>query len=280
MMKGSCIFMLKSAIYCNAFIVLILSIFFLIKIISPKRHLIKMRKLVRIYLIYNFISFCFCCSEIVDIGWDVVFLIPVSIIAFILNIVSICCINKALKQTEHTNCDRRSIKTQIIVILLPVILFVVPYLYELYIINNCDYLLHYNYQNAMIDSNDTYLAIIDHKPVSVTLQTNLFDRAGVVIKESRYDIEYTYDDIEISERDSSYDKIIIENEDVKKIALDARERCSSADEASIYCFSDGKYSIITLDSQGTILGEFFYYKDTFVQKIDTHGDLDSITCYE
>lgn len=278
--KGSCVVMLKSAIYCNVFIVLIMSMFFRIRIINKKSDLKIVRKLVTVYLIYNFISFCFCCSEIVDIGWDAVFLIPVSILSFIVNIMSISRINKELKNNDDVNYGNSSVKKYIVHLMIPVIVFVIPYAYEMYIINNCSYLLKYNYQSGMIDSEDTYIAIVHNKPVTITLQKNLFNREGVVIQESRYDIEYTYDDIEISQRDSGHDKITIENEDVKKIALDARERSSSADEASIHCLSDGKYSIITLDSYGAVLGEYFYYNDTFIRKIHTHGDLESIICYE
>ena len=100
-------------------------------------------------------------------------------------------------------------------------------MYELYVINNCNYLLKYNYQNGIIQSDDTYIAIINNKPVTITLQKNLFNRKGFSAKKLNYNIIYT-NGVEISTRDSSYNKIIVENEDIKKIALDAKERCPSA----------------------------------------------------
>lgn len=82
--------MLKSAIYCNVFILLIMSIFFLTRIFMKNSDLKKLRKLIIIYIIFNFISFYLCGSEIVDIGWDFIFLFPISIMSFIIHIVSIC----------------------------------------------------------------------------------------------------------------------------------------------------------------------------------------------
>ena len=89
--------MLKSAIYCNVFILLIMSIFFITKIFKKNSDLKNIRKLIIIYIIFNFISFYLCNSEIVDTGWDLIFLLPISIISFVIHIVSICCINKKIK---------------------------------------------------------------------------------------------------------------------------------------------------------------------------------------
>lgn len=55
-------------------------------------------------------------------------------------------------------------------------------MYELYVINNCNYLLKYNYQTGIIQSDDTYIAIINNKPVTITLQKNLFNRKGFSAK--------------------------------------------------------------------------------------------------
>ena len=274
--------MLKSAIYCNVFILLIMSIFFMTKIFKKNSDLKNIRKLIIIYIIFNFISFYLCNSEIVDTGWDLIFLLPISIISFVIHIVSICCINKKIKKLDNTDCNSFSIKKYIIISIIPVIVFIIPYIYELYVINNCNYLLKYNYQNGIIQSDDTYIAIINNKPVSITLQKNLFNRKGLSTNELNYNIIYT-NGIEISTRDSKYNKIIIENEDIKKIALDAKERCPSARGAYIDYFSEGKIAIIVLMSEethGTQLGEYFYYDSTYIKSINTHGSLESITYYK
>ena len=72
-------------------------------------------------------------------------------------------------------------------------------------------------------------------------------------------------------------------EDIKKIALDAKERCPSARGAYIDYFSEGKIAIIVLMSEethGTQLGEYFYYDNTYIKSINTHGSLESITYYK
>lgn len=139
--------------------------------------------------------------------------------------------------------------------------------------------MKYNYQDGIVQSDDTYIAIINNKPVSITLQKNLFNRKGLSTNELNYNIIYT-NNIEISTENSKFEKIIIENEDIKKIALDAKERCPSAKGADIDYFSEGKYAIIALTSERTLLGEYFYYNNTYIKNINTHGSLDSITYYK
>ena len=254
----------------------------MVKIFKKKSDLIKIRKLIIIYIIFNFISFRLCNSEIVDTGWDLMFLLPISIITFIIHIVSICCINKKIKKLNNTDCNSLNVKKYTIVSIIPIIVFIIPYIYELYVINNCNYLLKYNYQNGIIQSDDTYIAIINNKPVTITLQKNLFNRKGFSAKELNYDITYT-NGVEISTRDSSYNKMTIENEDIRKIALDAKERCPSARRASIDYFPEGNYAIIALTSEetcGSQLGEYFYYDNTYIQNINTYGSLESITYYK
>ena len=101
----------------------------------------------------------------------------------------------------------------IFLIVIPVIILIIPYIYELYLINNCNFLLEYNYQNGIIQSDNTY--IVNNKPVTITLQRNLFNRKGLSTEKLNYNVKYT-NDIEISEKDSNY-------EDIKKIALDAKK---------------------------------------------------------
>lgn len=133
----------------------------------------------------------------------------------IIHIVSICCINRKIKKSNNTDYNILSIKKYIILSIIPVIVFIIPYVYELYVINNCNYLLKYNYQTGIIQSDDTYIAIINNKLVTITLQKNLFNRKGFSAKKLNYNIIYT-NGVEISTRDSSYNKIIVENEDIKK----------------------------------------------------------------
>ena len=219
-------------------------------------------------------------NEIVEIDWDVFYLIPMSIVSLILDIISICRINK-LQKNKKIVSNNQSIK-YIVIMVIPAVLFLFTYTFELYIINKCEYLLKYNYQNGIIISEDTYIAIINGKTTSVTLQKNIFDRKGVSTSKLNYDIAYT-NGIELSTRDSRYNKIIIDNKDIEKIAMDAKERCPSAKGASIDYFSEGKYAIIELTSEeksGTLLGEYLYHNGKYVEKIRTGGSLEEVIYYK
>lgn len=271
--------MLKTALYSNVFLLLIMSIFFLTRVFKKNNDFKNLRKIIIIYIIFNLISCCLCISNIVDVSMDFMFLLPISIISFVIYIISICFINKKVKkQKNHNNFDIKSI----ILIIIPLIVFMLPYIYELYVINNCNYLLKYNYQNGIIESENTYIAIINNKPVTVTLQKNLFKRKGNETNNLYYHITYN-DDVEITMKDSKYKDITVEDENIKKIALNAKEKNPSAKGGSLYYFSEGKYTIIELTSEnayGEVLGEFFYYDGTYIKDIHTHGDLKSVIYYK
>lgn len=272
--------MFKVAIYCNTFFFFIMSIIFLIKVFSKKSDLKKLRKLVIVYFLLNIINLC--ASEMTDIGWDIVKLFPFFAISFVIHIVIFCFIKKKIKQRDDNDYKSISIKKLIILTVIPIIILLVPFIYELYILNNCEYMLRYNYQEAFINSEDTYIAIINNKPVKVTLQTDIWDREGISTNNLDYGIVYA-NDIEITKPDYEYNKITVEDEDIKKIALDALERCQSAKGASVNYFTEGKYAIISLmdeETYGTILGEYFYYDGVYVKSINTHGELEEVTYYK
>lgn len=273
--------MLKNAIYINVFLLFVMSIYFIIVSNKNNNKLRNLKKLIIVYIIYTFISMDICySSEIVEIDWDVFYLIPISIVSLIIDIISICRINKLQKNKKIVN-NNQSIK-YIVIMVIPAVLFIFTYTFELYIINKCEYLLKYNYQNGIVISEDTYIAIINGKTTSVTLHYNIFDRKGVSTSELNYDIAYT-NGIELSTRDSRYNKIIIENKDIEKIAMDAKERCPSAKGASIDYFSEGKYAIIELTSEersGTLLGEYLYHNGKYVEKIRTGGSLEEVIYYK
>ena len=95
--------MLKGAIYLNVFLFLIMAIYFLIYIVKENTDLKKIKRLIIIYIIFNFISLYLCNIEIVDIGWDLLFLNPMSIMAFVLYIISIFSINKQIRNKNSIN---------------------------------------------------------------------------------------------------------------------------------------------------------------------------------
>ena len=272
--------MLKIAIYINAFLLFVMSIYFIIVSNKNNNKLRNLKKLIIVYIIYTFISMYICYSnEIVEIDWDVFYLIPISIVSLIIDIISICRINK-LQKNKKIVSNNQSIK-YIIIMVIPVVLFIFTYTFELFIINKCEYLLKYNYQNGIVISEDTYIAIINGKPLSITLQKNPFDRRGKIYDGEDYNIIYS-DTIEISTINSNYEKEIIDNRKIEKIALNAKEKNKAAMSALIYYLPDGEYAIIDLLSgkgSGTVLGEYFYHNGEYVKKINTTGSIDSVIHY-
>lgn len=270
--------MFRTAIYCNVFLLFIMSIYFLVKVFSEESDLKNIRKLVIIYFILNIINgYTF---RLTDIGWDGIKLFLVSAISFIIHIVAFCVIRKKLKQRLDNDFSPMTLKKFIVITLIPIIILVVPLAYELYIIKNCEYIITYNYQEAWINSEDTYIAIMNNEPVTVTLRKDILDREGRITREIYYDVVYNND---IKVKEGGYGGNIVENEDIKKIALDALEKCPSAKGATVNYFPEGKYAIIRLrdgEESGTVLGEYFYYENVYVQSISTHGDLDEIIYYE
>ena len=272
--------MLKSAIYTNVFILFVIAVVFIIKVFKGEINEKRLKPVIIICVLVNFINLYM--MKYVDAGLDGIVLGPISLVIFIIDIVSFCHLSKILKNGDDNNSKNLSIKKYVILCIIPIVIILFPFVYELYVINNCSYLLHYNYQEGFIRSDDTYIAVINNKPVKITLQENLFNRNGITVTETNYEVVYS-DDIIITTYDSSYNKILAENMDIKKIALDAKKKCPLAKGADIMYLPENKYAIIELteeETHGTILGEYFYYQGRYIRKVQTHGSLKSIIYYD
>lgn len=104
-------------------------------------------------------------DSIVETGWKVILLVPIALVTVILLLISFirnCIMRKNL-------VDKPSMVMTIGVLAVPILLFVATYIYELNQLKHCDYLVHFNYQNGIVQSDHTYIAIRDHKAVPVTL---------------------------------------------------------------------------------------------------------------
>ncbi len=266
--------MLRKIIYFNIIYLLIISIYLLV-VSKNKKNIKKRKEVLIVFIIYNIFSIIICNSEIVELDWMVFLTNTISIISLIINIIALYITNKII-DNQKTVKKRKSLLFLILEII-PIILFVFSYSYELYIINNCDYLLKYNYQSGMISSEDIYIAVIKNKPVTVTLEKNIFDRKGKESKVERYEVIYN-DEVEISTKDSNSDNKIIKN-----IALDSKKKCKDAKSAIISFLPEGEYAIVELlsdEGSGTLLGEYFYQNGKYVKSIMINGDLESVIYYE
>ena len=279
--------MLKFAMYFNVFLLFVMSIIFLIRIFVKKDGYEELRQIIILYIAYDILSFNLCSFNIVEVGLDLLFIFPIFLLSLIMLVIGLFCVSGKNNRTINFNSDNYNSYTQaskkcIIVYVLPFLVFIIPYIYELYIINNCDYLLYYNSQSGIIVSEDSYIAVINHRPLSVTLQKNLFNREGKFIELSTYDIRYN-DDIQITYRDYKHDKVEIKDEKIRKVALDVKERCKSAQSMELSYFSNRKYAIATALSDtygGTVLDEFLYYNNRYIQRIKAYGGLESVTYYK
>lgn len=261
--------MLKVIIYFNVLLLFLMSFFFL-KVINNSKELKRIKNLIIVYIIYDLLSITICYGDLVQIGWNFFLVIPISLLSLIIYIIDIVLIQKKITKRDKSN-KKISVK-YIVIMILPIVLFLIPYSFELYVINKCDFLLKYNYQNGIIQSDDSYLAIINNKPVEITLQKNLFNRQGKAVNINHYVIVYS--DINNQQFNNSM---------IKKIALDAKEKSKDAKSATIDYIPDGKYAIVTLLSSkngGSILGEYFYSNGKYIKDVVTHGSLDSITYYK
>lgn len=280
------LFMLKFAMYFNVFLLFVMSIFFLVKICGKKEEYEKLKPVIILYIMYDILSFGLCFSNIVEVDWDLLFIIPIFLLSLIMLVIGFSCVNRKNNKVINFNSDNYNVynssdsvsKKYIIMCILPALIFIIPYIYELYILNSCDYLLYYNYQAGIVVSDDSYIAIVNNKPKLVTLQKNLFNRKGKFIRFSTYSIHYG-DDIQITTNDYKYDEIEIEDEEIKKIALDMKNRCKSVRSMQLTYFSNRKYAIVSVLS-GIDGGEFLYYNNRYVQHVKVYGGLESIIYYK
>lgn len=303
--------MLKTAMYLNVFLILGLSIAALVLTFRKKSDLKKIALLTMVFTTLNFYSFCLLGMEIVDTGWDIIVLGPVSLVTLIINIVTtvlsfvkmikagrckkaifaffatpllaagllivvpfgfnhlavavlvivaeiLLC--KVIKKSEEK--DKLAVLKFVAPILAPILIFVIPFSYELYVLNNCDYVIRYNYQSGWIQSDDYFVAVTNNKPVEVTLQKIPFEREFVEVN-SRYCSsisEYNTDAI-IEKAKNSYFEV---------------------DNATIDSVMDG-YVIVTLEKDGQLVSKGFYYDqevDDAVENLHIIGDLEEIKYYK
>lgn len=275
--------MLKDVVYINVLLNFLVALYIIISSVKSNDGSIlkKLRITSIVFIIYNIVLLYCCGIEIVELDWNVLLVNPVLLISIILMIISVVIISKKLKKVSASSKGKKiSIKT-IIILLIPIITFGIPYLYELYILNNCDALIEYNYQNGIVISEDTYIAVINNKAKNITLQVNPFNRKGEEVEVEYYNVVYN-DNIEITTLDDNHNTIKVEDEKLKSIAKNAKEKSSSAKGGTIEYIKELDISIIALTSEenyGTMLGEYLYHNTDYIQKISTHGDIEKIIYY-
>ena len=271
--------MLKNAIFFNTFLILVLSIVLVVWTFHKKYDLRRVGWLFLAFLVYAFFSLLLSGSEIVDIGWNFLFLGPASLLTMLLCIIGL--IRFGLKRRGQVSGPALHPAVCLLMIVLPVLIFLIPYVYERITIGRCEYLLAYNYQNGIIQSDDSYIAIVGGKPVEVTLQFYPFHRKGEPAKCRYFNVVYR-EETRIEPPQYGEDRNATVTEDLRRAAADASLRAPSAKGASVYYFPEGQYAILTMMSEeysGTLLGEYFYAGGEYVADVRTAGSYEEGTYY-
>jgi len=270
--------MFKSALYLVLAIVFIFSFVYFIRSLNRSSGK-KSNVLAIAFLVLDFINYFFFSSDFIDIGLELLLVDGVALLAAALLVTSLIITN--LKRSREKNGFSKIVVGMLIAI--PFLILLVPIGYETYLLNKCSYLLTYNYQNGIIQSDDTYIAIVDGKPVTVTLQKNILGRQSTAFTSDYGGSVYcnlvfegeniTFEDPEETPQDAVT---------ILAVARDARIRQSAALSASADYFPEGNYTIITLCDQengGTVLAEYFYSGSEFVDEVFTEGNLSSVAYY-
>lgn len=111
-------------------------------------------------------------GKCIDFGWDFIFIIPIFIATEVLYIITIIRCNLA----GELKSDSPQLIIVLVMILVPALLFAVTYAHDVYRLNSCDYLLQFHYHSGIVISEETFLAVTNHKPAKVTLINNPFKR--------------------------------------------------------------------------------------------------------
>ena len=274
--------MLKDAICFNILLILVVSLYLITRALDKKSDLIRVRKVVVAYIILGYISLRLCISDIVDMSWEGLAVGPWIYLQLFLLLLSLISISQKIEISKNDIPKSKSTKKYIIACLVPVLIFLIPYIYELYIINNCDYLLTYRTSGGVF-STESVMAIINNNTATVTLQENLFERTGISTEVASYEIVYN-DTIEISMIDENDEPVAVENELIEQIASDARERNSSASVATVEYLAEGGYAIVRIktdESYNEGYKTYLYLGDTCEARIrKPEGTIKEVTYYE
>ena len=271
--------MLRIAMYLNYFILLLISIILLIIIFPKKSDLKRLRYLIITYLIFSILDVFLFYLDIVNYDIFFVLLFPFLGVPVIINIISLLIVCIKIKKSTNTDYKELSIKKIIILAAIPVIIFLVPYIYELFMLNNCSYILTYEDRSGVMFSETEYIAIVNNKPVTVTLKGSIFSKNGQSTNDIHYTVDYSNNTIKT--KDSKNNKTLEEN--IKQIALDAKTRCSSANVAMVCYLPEGKYAIVNLmeeEDSETNLGTYIYHNNKYIQATSIGNNFQSVTYYK
>ena len=250
-------------------------------ILSLKRPFKKKSNVLAVaFIILDVIICCLFAGDFIDIGLELLLVNGAALVAAVLLVISLIITN--LRSSEEQNGFSKIVVGMLIAT--PLLVLLVSLGYETYVLNKCSYLLAYNYQNGIIQSDDTYIAIVDGKPKPVTLQKNILGRQSTAFTSDfsgRVHCNLFFEGENITFRHP--DEAPQDAEKILAVVRDAKLRQSEALSVIVDYFPEGDFTIIILcdqDNGGTVLAEYFYRGSEFVAEVSTKGNLSSVAYYE
>lgn len=264
-------------------------------IFSIKNKDISIYKNIRIisivYIIYMFLNFCILPSLLdLEIGLEILLLVPIHIIAVIIYIISIIICSRKIKKIEKNNIKSSNLHSPtILVILLPILIFAIVLIKEFILLNNSDLVLVYDDSgNGGFGDGKTLVYTINQnycKEVSIGADfggyqiENFFVKTPQNLKEYRYRIEYNTINSNhkytlqssnyFSSEDAKYNEI--NKAELEYIILDIKKTYNNLDQIYISYLKGSNYYII---EAGNLECVFIYEAQKCIHKINLSGNIE------
>ncbi len=236
--------MLKICLYINFLILFVLSIWTFVRSVS-KDNTKKTASAVLLILLtfFNLVAVGTC----LDTGYELLLFYLVVLITIAVNIFSIIIsvVKRKIKTQEPT------VRSILALLVAPILMFVVPLCIELVLLYGSSFVLKFNYQNGIVESTDTYYAIVNGRSHKLSLGGDIVNKRGGV--RYKFDKIYYY---ETKEND--------DGELVLQCVYGGEEYLDAADEI---------YQVAVKDHKGTSEAMMKYVPDVNISIIEMmHAD--------
>lgn len=281
----------------------VMSIVLLVSSIKTKNKKVCKNNLITsiIFIIYFYLSLFVVPGYFeFDLGWEVLFYLFIAGIDTIILMTGIIINIVKIKRKEGEEKDNRFSKIYgIILVSIPLVMVIASYIYEINVLRKSDLVLTFNYQNGIVISEDTRVAISKDFCKKISISEKFKNKKANNLEYYTYDIEENengeliitseYDDPMLMEINTEIVKKIYKDESYTKneTALRLYEDESNAVYRGIitkivgtdYYIVDYLISRDSNTGGGTGLGSAIFYGSTFIDDIDVSGSLDSVYSY-
>ena len=276
--------MLKTVMYFNVFFLGIMSFYYLLVIKNNLYDLKKCRILIVMYIIYSIINIFLCGSDMVQIDYGMLLLVPIFAVSMIFYIIDLYWGCLKIKEKRDAVIEKTNVLKLWGLGIFPMMAFLIPYARDLILLNNCTYLLSEDIQYGIVSSEESYYVIVGNRIKEITLKKNIFSREGVQTDFLKFKVTFYDGDVSVVANEYNNEDIVYDIDIIRSVALDAKERCPNVELAEIYYLSEGKYSFVELlddEFTGGILEKYLYKGETYIKDDITFPRApDSITYYE